>query len=178
MMSSTPGDNQDRELLCILEEAFQDLEYFKDDFEYNNNEVKYFKGDYEYFERTHYDRISRKVSDDKRKTYADAEQWWLEHEGDCDLLRRAANQRDKYDFTVLWYLVRLRPQIAFVRRILQLAPDIIKVKLFECSLPLTLPLPLHAAIKYHAPYDVIKLLLDTYPEAVTVKNDKLLFHNY
>jgi ankyrin repeat protein len=95
-----------------------------------------------------------------------AEQWLLKHEGDNDLLKIAANQKGIDDCTVLWYAVCISHKVAFIQRILQLAPDTIKSKCRKYKLPL----PLHAAIRFHAPYDVIKLLLDTYPEAVTVKN--------
>ena len=155
MTSSTPSDKKVCELVEILEEAYINAYIFPVSERDSDNTDRY------------------------TKTYAAAEQWLLEHEGDSDLLKRAANQvgkrvikrRDeyhKYDCTVLWYAVCLRPQVAFIKRILQLAPDTIKSK---CSLQL--PLPLHAAYTYCASFQVIKLLLDTYPEAATVQNNRL-----
>ncbi len=95
------------------------------------------------------------------KTCADAERWLLEHEGDNDLLKRAAIQRGSYfNSSVLWYAVCCSPQVAFIKRILQLAPDTIKRCCSFDTISPTPPLPLHAAIEYRASYEVIKLLLD------------------
>jgi ankyrin repeat protein len=98
-------------------------------------------------------------------TLVEIKQWLIEHKGDSDLLGRAANQRGDNDRTVLWYLVGLNPTIALVKRILQLAPDTIKLRCSTDS-----PLPLHAAIEAQASYGVIKLLLNAYPEAARVQD--------
>jgi len=100
---------------------------------------------------------------------SDVEQWLEDNEGDYYLLRRAANYIGRDSCTVVWHLVCLRPEVTIIKRILQIAPDTIKLKCGNGDFPL----PLHAACHYCASYDVIKLLLDAYPEAAKVQNYRL-----
>jgi hypothetical protein len=97
--------------------------------------------------------------------------WLVQHEGDRKLLKRAANHRGHQLRTVPWYLARLRPPVALIEGILQLAPNTVKSKCRDGYLPLTL----HAACHKKASYGIIKLLLDAYPKAAKVLNCKKEF---
>jgi ankyrin repeat protein len=129
-------------------------------------------------------------------------QKWLDNSKDNDnLLIRATNYKDeKYNFTPLHYLVMNKPPSDLVKRLLQLAPDTIKVQNIGGRLPLHIALifkvssaviymlfnahpkavevqdnggylPLHFALRYNASSNVIKMLVDAFPGSTTIKNN-------
>ncbi len=91
------------------------------------------------------------------------QEWLDNNKDDEDLLIKAANYKGKDNWTPLHYLVRKKPPSNLVERLLQLAPDTIKVQDNSHG-----ALPLHYALWKNASSDVIKMLLQAYPRAVEV----------
>jgi ankyrin repeat protein len=91
-------------------------------------------------------------------------QLWLDNNKDNeDLLTKAANYQDNNKETPLNYLVKGKPPADLVRRLLEFAPDTIKVQNTFGELPL------HTALIYNASDDVINILCKVYPQATAVK---------
>jgi hypothetical protein len=89
-----------------------------------------------------------------------------------DLLTKAANYEDEFNLPPLHYLVMEKPPSDLVKRLLQLAPDAVKVPDIKGGLPL------NVAVGWNASSDIIKILLEAYPEAAKVpdKDDRLPLH--
>jgi ankyrin repeat protein len=81
-----------------------------------------------------------------------------------DLLIKAANYKNKYNYTSLHYLLMNKPPSDLVKRLLQLAPNTIKVQDYDGVLPI------HIALRNKASDDVITMLFQAYPEASEIQN--------
>ncbi len=98
-------------------------------------------------------------------SFFDDIQRWLENNKDNKvLLMEAANyQHETVRTTPLHYLVRAEPPTELVKRLLDLAPDTVKVPDYFGWLPL------NWALIYKASPDVINRLFQAYPEAAEVQ---------
>lgn len=109
----------------------------------------------------------KEESGDIHKASLDEVQRWLkENEGYTTLLRMSANYYNHNDNRApLHYIVSARPPLYLVERLLQLAPGAAKVQdRWEKSLPL------HIACLHGASPEVVRVLLEAYPEAAAVRD--------
>jgi ankyrin repeat protein len=98
-----------------------------------------------------------------RTSFDDIRRWLDFNNDNQDLLSKAANYKNELNKTPLSALVRKKPPFNLVERLLQLAPDTVKV-------PNTIGwLPLHTALNCEASHDTIKMLLQAYPKAAEVQ---------
>ena len=100
------------------------------------------------------------------------QQWLQENELNHDLLKKSAGYRDNYRYTPLHYLVCAHPSLNLVEKLIQLAPETVKVKNISGCLPL------HLCCGYGASTEVIKMILEAYPEAAQIQdnNGRLPLH--
>jgi ankyrin repeat protein len=98
-------------------------------------------------------------------SFDDIKLWLDKNKDNVVLLKQAANYIDETNYTPLHYLVRKKPPSDLVKRLLQLAPDTIKVQDVYYG-----DLPLHTAVRCSAASDVINALLQAYPQAAEVQN--------
>ncbi len=146
---------------------------------------------YKLCEQLFYDRVS----------FDDIQQWLDNNKYNDNLLKQAASYKNKYNNTPLSWLACGKSPSDLVERLLQLAPDTIKIQHIDGSLPLHAALynsassdvittifkaypkaaevqnddgelPLHYALENNASSDVIKMLFQAYPEAAEVRNDE------
>lgn len=98
--------------------------------------------------------------------------WLDENEMNPDLLRKSAGYKDNYRYTPLHYLVCACPSSGLIGKLIQLAPESVKVKNISGCLPL------HLCCGYGASTDVIKMILEAYPEAAQMQdnNGRLPLH--
>jgi ankyrin repeat protein len=109
-----------------------------------------------------------------RTSIDDVQEWLDNNKDDEDLLKQAANYKNENtNMTPLHYLVWRKPPSDLVERLLQLAPETIKVQDKYGG-----NLPLHVALYYEASSDVIKMILPAYPQAAEVQkhNGNLPLH--
>lgn len=98
-------------------------------------------------------------------TLDEIQQWLDENEEDDELLIKAANFQNECKNTPLHCLVCKHPPTDLVKRLLQLAPDAVKV---QNKVGQT---PLHAACYFKASPAITKVLFEAYPEAALVKDN-------
>jgi hypothetical protein len=91
--------------------------------------------------------------------------WFDKNENNENLLTKAASYQDIHKATSLHILVGAKAPLALVERIINLAPDSLKVQDEEGRLPL------HYASKYGASPNVINLLVDSFPEGINIRDN-------
>lgn len=91
--------------------------------------------------------------------------WFDKNENNQNLRTKAASYQDIHKATSLHILVGAKAPLALVERIINLAPDSLKVQDEEGRLPL------HYASKYGASPNVINLLVDSFPEGINIRDN-------
>lgn len=99
-----------------------------------------------------------------RAAFSSIQQWMDERKESGELLSQAAYFQNDKNTTPLHLLACQHPPLDLLERIIQLAPDTLKVQDFEGRLPI------HLACAHTPSLKIVKVLLDLYPESTQVKN--------
>jgi ankyrin repeat protein len=101
---------------------------------------------------------------ESRTEFSSIQQWMDERKESRELLSQAANFRNDKNTTPLHLLACKHPPLDLLKRVIQLAPDTLKVQDFEGRLPV------HLACAHTPSIEKVKVLLDSYPESTQVTN--------